>query len=175
MKKMLKLRNSIIAILCFTVICMAVGFSLLSAKLQESTINKPFFDLSFERVYEETAVKGGVVAPVCTSSISRNLKEVSMKCSLNTPHDELSYFVIVKNTGNIDASVTALSENVSFVENVGIDNTPIKITHSDIEGNILKPNEEVTLKVYIKYENSPVQKKYDFTYNLALIGASPKE
>ena len=50
MKKMLRMRNSIIVILCFTIICMAIGFSLLSIKLEKIKKEKPNFNIMFEKV-----------------------------------------------------------------------------------------------------------------------------
>ncbi len=176
MKKMLKLRNSIIAVLCFAVICMAIGFSFLSAKLESVEQNKPYFNVSFEKVSKETAVKGGNISPKCESSINNSSQEINMKCSLYAPHDELSYFIVIKNIGNIPANIIGIKENTEFSNNLNIKNAPIKITHSDIVGKTLKPDEETIFKVYIKYSNElNVLEKINFEYNLALLTASPND
>lgn len=177
MKKMLKLRNSIIVILCFTVICMAIGFSILSAKLETYKETKPYFNVIFSEVKEETAVKGGKVSPRCENSIIRSSKEVNMNCTLHTPHDELSYFVIIKNTGNLDATIVSIKESPNYSD-TSINNPiyPVKITYTDVTGKILKPEEEITMKVYIKYpkpQNNISNYQRDFKYSLSLIASSP--
>ena len=179
MKKMLKLRNSIIVILCFTVICMAIGFSILSAKLENYEEQKPYFNVIFSEVKEETAAKGGSNAPKCQNSIVKSSKEVNMNCTLYAPHDELSYFVIIKNTGNIDATIVSIKESPNYQDET-LNSTiyPVKISYTDVTGKILKPGEEITMKLYIKYPKPEIllnTYQRSLKYSLSLITSSPND
>ncbi len=171
MKKMLRLRNYLIAILCFTIICMSIGFSILSVKLENTNENKPYFNVVFSKVVKETAVKGETIEPRCTNSITNSSKEVNLNCNLNAPHDELSYIITIKNEGNMDATIVGLKENISYEEA----NTTAQIKHTDVEDKILKPEEEITLKVYINYGKDTSIKPKNLKYNLFLITSSPSK
>ena len=177
MKKMLKLRNSIIVILCFTVICMAIGFSILAARLENYQEQKPYFNVVFSEVKEETAVKGGSSAPKCQNSIVKSAKEVNMNCTLYAPHDELSYFVIIKNTGNIDATIVSIKESPNYQDaSLSSSIYPVKISYTDVTGKVLQPEEEITMKVYIKYPKPEMllnTYQRNFKYSLSLIASSP--
>ncbi len=173
------MRNSIIVLLCFSVICMAIGFTIISMRLEKNRENNPYFDVVFTKVTEQTAVKGGSISPHCVGNIINDEKEVSMNCNLYVPHDELSYSIVIKNNGNMDALIVDLMESPDYVNDVTLKNSiePISITHNDISKSILKPGEELTLKVFIKYKESLKEKltSKKFTYNLSLITASPSK
>lgn len=179
MKSMIKVRNSLIIILCFTIVCMGVGFIFLALKLDEKNKDKPYFNVVFYSVREETSVKGGTISPSATNSITNNGKEVSMNFKLNSPHDEFAYTIIIKNEGNIPAEIYNIKETPDYTNNATAKKeiAPIVITHSDVVGKILQPNDEIQMKVLAVYNNqkdknnSLTPKKVD--YQLTLIAASP--
>ncbi len=178
MKSMIKVRNSLIIVLCFTIICMGVGFIFLALKLDEKNKDKPYFNVVFYSVREETSVKGGTIAPSATNSITNNGKEVTMNFKLNNPHDEFAYTIIIKNEGNIPAQIYNIKETPDYTNNATAQKeiAPISITHTDIVGKVLQPNDEIQLKVLAVYNNSKEKtalttKKVD--YQLTLIAASP--
>lgn len=178
MKKMINIRNSIIIILCVTIICMGIGFALMSMRLEKVRNNTPHFDLSFNRVVEETSIKGGKTAPTATNTISNNKKEIDMTFNLYTVRDELAYKIYIKNMGNIPAKIYALKETPDFLNSSTSKNSiyPVTITHNDIIDKVVEPNEEIELKVIVLYNSSATQQTYPskkINYQLSLVAASP--
>ncbi len=181
MKKSFNIKNSIIIILCFTIICMGIGFAVLSIKLEKLTNTKQFFDVSFDRVKEETSVKGGTENPTATTNITNNGKEIKISFNLNNVRDELAYTIYIKNNGTLPAKIYALKETPDYTnDKTALSNIePVSITHNDITGRIINPNEEIELKVIALYNPTNKQLssnlKKQINYELHLITASPKD
>lgn len=177
MKKMINIRNSIIIVLCITIIFMGIGFALLSMQIVKENKEEPFFDVSFTKIKEETSVKGGKIDPIATNSITNNGKEINMNFTLNSPYDELAYTIIVKNNGNMKAEIVDIKEIPDYQHDTQAMNSifPVTVTHSDVIGKILEPNEEEEIKLVVKYNPTIQPIKKEFSYQLYLITASPKE
>lgn len=173
MKKMINIRNSVIIILCVTIVCMGIGFIVLSMKLEDMKNEVGKFDVSFRKVTKDSSTKGGNINPVGDVKIAAEGKELDMNFLLNTAHDELSYSVIVKNEGTLDAVIVDLIESPDYGNskfNSMID--PVSITYNDIIGKELKPGEEVVLKITVFYNPSTITGKRSFDYKLGLVTKS---
>lgn len=176
MKKMINIRNSIIIMLSITIICMGIGFAVLSMQLSNKNEETPYFNVSFTKVKEEPSAKGGTIAPIGSHSITNNGKELTMQFTLNVPNDELAYSIVVKNEGNIPAEIVNIKETPDYTNDVNSANLiyPVTITRSDIIGKVLEPGEEETIKLMVLYNSSNTKKTKKFNYQLSLIAASPQ-
>lgn len=176
MKKMINIRNSIIIMLCITIICMGIGFAVLSMQLSKEKKEEPYFNVSFVKVKEEPSAKGGTLSPIGSHSITNNGKELNMKFTLNVPNDELAYSIIVKNEGNIPAKIINIKETPDYINDVTAASEiyPVTITHSDIIGKVIEPGEERVIKLMVLYNQSQIKKTKEISYNLSLIAASPE-
>lgn len=173
MKKIINIRNSIIIILCVTIIIMTIGFIILSVKLQNknSEVNK--FNVVFSSVKKDSSTKGGDIEPQGMVDVKANGKELDMNFTLNYFHDEISYIVKVKNEGTVSAIIVDLLESPNYKDvkfNSLID--PVTISYNDIVGRELKPQEELELKITIYYNPSTISGSRNFNYKLGLITES---
>lgn len=172
--KKISIRNLIIALLCVTVICMAIGFSILSVKLDKLKKKEEKFLVVFTKVKEDTSVKGGVKTPVGENSITNKGHTVNMKFTLYTPQDELAYNLVVKNKGTIDAEIIDLIAVPDYRNDSDDKNSinPVTVTTTDVKGKVLAPGEETIVKVVVIYKPSlkPTTKK--IPYQLSLLTKS---
>lgn len=171
MKRMLNVRNSIITALCITIILMGIGFAFLSIKLEQKNADKPVFDVSFINVSNISTVKGGALEPIFNSSITNRGKELNMQLTLNAPRDEMVYKAIIRNVGTIPAEIIDLKETPDYQNDITAISkiAPVTITHNDIIGHTLEPNEEIELKITVTYNQSTTIERKQISYNLALI------
>lgn len=173
MKNMIKTRNSIIIILCLTIIFLSVGFILVSTKLKQLKDNNTY-NVVFENVKLTNSVKGLTISPTSTAKIINNKQEVSMKFTLNAPHDEISYKVSITNKGTLPAKIIDIMESPDYKEqyfNKMI--SPVTISLTDIKNKVIEPEETIDLKIIVYYNpsiNPPTPK--EFTYKIGLITKS---
>jgi len=153
MKKTVNIRNLIIIMLCITIICMGIGFAYLSVILENKNKEKPIFDVSITRVIEETPIKGGLVAPVGIREIKNDKKTVNFNFIMYTPQDELAYTITIKNTGTLSAKIEDIITYPNYLEDEKQKATiyPITITHNDLDGKILEPEDELEIKLVASY------------------------
>ncbi len=173
MKKMINIRNSVIIILCVTIICMGVGFIVLSMKLENEKNEVEKFSVSFKNVRKNSSTKGGKINPSGDVNIIAEGKELDMNFTLNNAHDEISYNVSVVNEGTMDAIIVDLMESPNYKDSKFssmID--PVTITYNDIIGRELKPGEEVELKITVFYNPSTINGVRSFNYKLGLVTES---
>lgn len=173
MKRMINIRNSVIIILCITIICMGIGFIIISMKLEEEKNEIRSFDVSFKNVNKDSSTKGGNINPSGDVKIEALGKELDMDFVLNSAHDELSYSVTIKNEGTLEAEIVDLMESPNYKDtkfNSLID--PVTITYNDIIGRKLKAGEEITLKITVFYNPSTITGVRKFNYKLGLITKS---
>lgn len=177
MKKRMNIRNLIIVILCVTIICMGIGFILLSSKLQTLKQEQPTFNVSFKKINAETPVKGGKTSPYGSNSITNQGKTLNMQLNLNAPRDELAYTIIIKNEGTLPAEIINLVESPDYINDPTSAQkiAPVVITHNDIIGKILEPKEETELKVVATYTNTTDITPKKISYQLNLVCASKEE
>ena len=101
MKKLVKNKNLIILILCFTIILLCIGFSLISIRLKEQDAEGKIYDVEIVNIQEGTAIKGGTVLPTGTYKIEDNGKTANFTFNLTSPKDTLTYIITIKNNGKI--------------------------------------------------------------------------
>ena len=172
--KKVSIRNLIIALLCVTIIFLAIGFSILSIKLDNLKKKEESFLVVFTKVKEDTSVKGGTKTPVGENSITNKGQTVNMKFTLYAPQDELAYNLVVRNKGTLSAELIDLIAVPDYVNDSDDKNSiyPVTITTTDIKGKVLAPGEETNIKVVVTYKPSlkPTTKK--IPYQLSLLTKS---
>ncbi len=175
MKKMINIRNSIIIVLCVTIILMGIGFIVL-AYSYNSNSKDATFDLSFVKVKDISYVKGGKTPPIGKSSITNRGKEINLNFTLSTTYDQVTYTILIRNEGTLPAEILDIKENPDYTHD-SLKNTikPITITKSDIIGQVISPGDEVELTVQATYGESSVNIKKNIDYQLALIAATPEQ
>jgi len=165
MKKLLQTKNNVIIIvLCLTIICMSIGFIILST-------NKPIEDYSYNVVFKDIvktgSLKGSDITPISSVKLINN-QEISMKYTLYHPNDEISYTAYIENKGDIPCEIVDIMESTSSKE---LDPVSIKIT--DVKGKIIPPKEKISIKIVVYYNstNKPIVTK-SFDYKIGLITRS---
>lgn len=175
MKNLLTIRNAIIILLCITIISLGIGFAYLSMKLEkQSNLD---FNVSFTKITQKTPVQGGTQKPSCKTEIMNSGKTLNMQFNLYTPRDELSYEIIIKNEGTLDAKIINLIEEPDYLNNAGEAKNilPVTISHNDIVGKILKPEEEIKLTINIVYSYSATVVAKQIPYQIHLLVSTPLE
>ena len=173
MKKMLNIRNGIIIILCLTIIFMAIGFIIISLKLESFKNNTQKYNVVFDKIIKDSSTKGGNTEPLGNVEIIANGKILNMDFTLNNPHDEISYIIKIKNESSTNALIVDLLQSPDYKDinyNYLID--PVSITYNDIVGRELKPNEELDLKITVYYNPSTKSGKKTFNDKMGLITES---
>lgn len=174
MKKMINIRNSVIIVLCFTVVFMAFGFILVSAELKHEKDAISSFHVDFTKSIKISSAKGSTIEPIGESNIDENGKVVHFHFTLNHVHDEIIYVTSIKNSGTLPAKVVDIVETPNYQDEViGKNISPVVIRLSDVKGKTLMPNEEIEVKLVVYYNASLKESgKKDFDYDLTLITES---
>lgn len=172
MKNIINIKNSIIFVLCITVICMGIGFIIISMELRNKQKERNVFDIIYTNVEIISSIKGGKSNPEGKINIESNGKILDMTFNLTTPNDELVYLVKIKNIGNISGEVIDLVESPGYSNKYAASIRPVKITYTDVKGKILDPDEETQMKIKVIYEKNDIPKKISFNEKLAIITES---
>ena len=146
-QKFMLTRNTIIVILCFTIICLSFGFVFLSMKLESYKNKDHIFDVDFLSVRKIAAIKGGVYEPVANLEIDKTGKIIHMDFEF---FEEINFEITIKNNGTDTASIVQILSSPD-AERLGKDSS-IRIHLTDISGKILEPGEETTLKLSAIYQ-----------------------
>lgn len=175
MKRLLErinMRNLVIVVLCITVILMAIGYSVLSIKLNK---DDPYYKVSFVAVEQVSSVKGGKTNPEGKYKINSSGHKIDFKFSLNNPYDELIYKIKIKNEGNIPVEIKDIIEFPEYTLDTKLKESlePIKISYNDVTENVLDPEGETEINLVIQFAPGTAEKK-DINYSLVLITSSPK-
>lgn len=175
MKSMINTRNSVIIILCITVILLGIGFIVLSVELNRKNNETPELNVVFTDIKKTTSVKGSDKEPTSKAEIVGNGTEIDMKFNLNATHDEITYVGTIENKGSLPCEIVDIMESPDYKTD-GFQNMiyPITITLSDVKGKIIPPGETLDLKVVVYYnkrENVNATPK-SFSYKLGLITKS---
>ena len=175
MKKLLKIKNNIIVILCVTIVFLAIGFVVISVKMENMIYKKEVFDVSFTDFRQITSIKGGLAEPNSNLAISSNGKILSLNFELYTEHDEIDYEVTITNNGTIAAVIDELVMSPDFSDPIvlqAID--PIVVRMSDISGKLLEPGEETTIKLSVMYNTGIISGKKSVTGKIGIISETIK-
>lgn len=172
MKKMINIRNSVIIILCITIICMAVGFIVISIDYTKNKNVKMSYNVVFNKIKKLSSVKGSTIEPKGTVEINEDTSEIEMNITMNSPHDELSYVATIENKGTVPIEILDVMESPdyklnSFKKLI----TPVTINLSDIKGKVIEPNETLDLKIVFYYNTGSTGTK-TFDYKIGLITKS---
>lgn len=171
MKKMINFRNCLIAVLCVTIICLSVGFVVLSIKLKSFEDETSTYDVSFVSVDKKSSVKGSSIEPVSTAEIDFDNKEINFNFELNANNDEVVYVANIRNNGTMMAKIVDVLGSPDYTV-VPYKNSidPVSISVSDLKDKIVEPGKEVELRVVASYKstNTTVLKK-KFNYRIGLI------
>ena len=174
MKNLIKTKDWIIISLCLTIICLGIGFSVISIQLESIKKTSDVFKVEITKVEERTPVKGGTNAPSVTSTITNNKQTVDMEFNLSTPRDEIGYRITIKNTGNIPAKIINIIENPDYInDNIAANNIlPVKISHNNISGKVLLPNEETELNIIAIFEYNSMPSNMKIPYQISILTQS---
>lgn len=174
MRKMINIRNSVIILLCITIICMAFGFIVISLSLKNEKEKVSSFNVAFTKVKKTSSAKGSSIEPAGTWLIDSNKKILHMTFQLNAPHDELIYVATIKNNGTIPAKIIKVMESPDYqTEQMSKIIQPVTIQLSDIEGKILNPKEEIELRMIVFYNPTTTDiSTKKIQYDLGLITES---
>ena len=173
MKKLVKNKNAIIAILCLTIIVLSIGFTLIALKLKERESKNKIYDVSIVRIQEGTAIKGGEILPTATSKIENNGKTADFEFKLNNPKDTLTYIITVKNNGNLKAKIDGLSESPDYLNSNAQANMilPVIINHNDITNQELNPGEEINLTISIEFTSNGLPMEKIIPYKISILSS----
>ncbi len=174
MKKLINIRNSVIIILCITIICMAFGFIVVSMELKNEKDKVSSFQVAFTKIEKASSVKGSTLEPIGEASIDENKTELHMKFELNAVHDELIYLATIRNKGTLPARIVDIVQSPNYdKETFSRMIRPVSIQLSDIKDKIIQPNEEIELKIVVYYNASTNGgNKKGFQYDLGIIAES---
>lgn len=170
MKKPINIRNSVIVILCVTIITLAVGFIVLSIELE--TKKNQVFDISFKKIDKVTSIRGGNIEPIGDIKILSEGKILDMNFTLSNVHDELIYKATIKNEGTISARIIDILETPEYSKSLSTSIKPLSISYTDIEGKILEAGEETEIKISVVYNPTEKQGKKNISLKLGLITKS---
>ena len=157
MKKMIHIRNSVIIMLCVTIIFMGIGFIVLSIRLKGETEKTSSFDVSFSDVRKASSIRGADIEPYGDIDITNNGLELDMTFHLNSSNDELSYIATIRNDGTLPVEIVDIMESPNYeLEDFKKSISPVTISISDIKGKIIPVGEDIELKVVVYYTPSSV-------------------
>lgn len=176
MKKLMdriNIRNLVIIILCITVILMAIGFSVLSMKLN---VDDPYYNVEFTKIEQTSSVKGGSINPDSTYKIKSSGQRVNFNFQLNNPYDEIIYKLTIKNKGNMPVEIKDIVEYPEYSTDLKAKEKiyPVKISYNDVVDTVLEAGQSTEINLVVQYAMGEKAKK-DIDYSLVLVTSSPKE
>lgn len=172
MKKMINIRNSVIIILCITIICMSVGFIVISIDYTKNKNKNLSYNVVFNTIKKTSSVKGSNIEPKGIVKINEDSTEIEMNITMNSPHDELSYIATIENKGTVPIEILDVFESPDYkLDSFKKLINPVTITLSDVEGKVIKPKETIDLKVVFYYNTGNSGTK-NFDYKIGLITRS---
>ena len=101
----INIRNSIIVILCFTIIVLCIGFSVLSVELKKEKETDFVFYVVFDDVVRSSSVKGSSTEPFGKAEIINQKMGINFNFSLSFTHDEITYVATIKNNSDVSCEI----------------------------------------------------------------------
>lgn len=175
MKKVINIRNYIIVILCITIICLGIGFIVLSVSFNNYKNTKSTYDVSFVEVSKLTSVSGGKNEPQGDIKVVDKAQELDMNFTLNNARDELVYNVTIRNNGTMPVEIVKLIESPPYTSSMKNYILPLSINISDVSGKIMNPGDSLDVKIDVLYNYSTIKGTKSFNYNLGILARSAYE
>ena len=155
MKSFNSIRNSLVLILCVTLVFLSIGFIVLSMQLKKEKEKDESFHVVFSKVEKTSSVKGSNQDPEGKVTITDNGLSLDMEFQLKASHDELTYVATIENNGTMAAEIVGITESPNYSEERFQKLiSPIMITLGDIEGKIVPPGDNISLKIIVYYPPS---------------------
>lgn len=164
-------RRHLVIVLSVTILCMSLGFIVLSFAFNSKKNGISSFDVSFTNIEKVSSVKGSDIEPIGNLDILSAGKKIDMNFSLNAVHDELTYFITIENKGTISAEIIDVFESPNINSNYFQNSiSPISISISDVKGKIVSPGEKIMIKLVVYYPpSSNFGGKKEFNYSIGLL------
>ncbi len=174
MKKTANIRNLIIVMLCVTIIFLGIGFAYLALVLENDRKEKPILEVTITKIVEETPIKGGLVSPTGIKELKNSNKTLNFNFIMYTPQDELTYTITVENTGNQPAKIEDIVTYPDYLHDSKLrDNLyPITITHNDLKGKVLSPEDELELRIVVTYNQGKNVGQVSVPYQMTVLASS---
>ena len=171
MKKRINIRNCIIIILCFTLVCLGIGFSVVAVQLQKEKNKSCNYEVVFSEVMKSSSVKGSEVEPTSSFKIDESGQLLDMNFTLNAPRDEITYIAVIKNEGTVPIEMVTLMTSPDYTDNYFKKLiSPVSIKLDDVSGKVIEPDGKLEVKIVVYYNPSTgaISKK-TFNYKLGII------
>ena len=174
MKNKLNIKNIIIIALTIAIVILGIGFMFLSVKLDSKNNEKPVLKVEFTEIKSETPVKGGLVSPSEKKEFINEGMTAKLNFTLNTPQDELSYTIKIKNTGTLPAKIINILSEPDYINNETVKKniSPAVIKLTPITKNKLKPGEEEIIKLIVSYEKGNEVRQINIPYQLTILATT---
>lgn len=155
MKKMIHIRNSVIIMLCVTIICMGFGFIVLSMRYKTEAEKTSTFNVSFSDVRKSSSVRGSDIEPYGNIDIINSGLELDMNFVLNSSYDELSYTATIRNSGTMPAEIVDIIASPNYLDDSYKKMiSPVSVSLSDVKGKIIPAGDDIQLKIVVYYNPS---------------------
>ncbi|MBR5370274.1 MAG: hypothetical protein IK137_03105 [Bacilli bacterium] len=172
MNNRINIRNSIIVILCVTIIFMSIGFIIISVNYTKNKNKNISYNVVFNNIKKISSVKGSNIEPKGIVKISDDSTEIEMSITMNSVHDELAYVTTIENKGTVPIKILDIMESPDYkLDSFKKLINPITVTLSDIKGKVLEPKETVDLKIVFYYNTGKSEPK-NFDYKIGIITRS---
>lgn len=171
LKKRINIRNFIIIMLCATLICLGVGFSIVAIQLKKEKSNGCNYEVVFSELMKSSSVKGSEIEPSSDFKIISSGQIVDMNFTLNAPRDEITYIAVIKNEGSIPVEIVDLMTSPDYSDkNMQKLISPVTIKISDVKGKTIEPEENIEVKIVVYYNpSSATISKKSFNYQIGII------
>ncbi len=168
------MRNNVILALSITLVCVSIGFILLSLDWKNEKEKVSSFYVAFTKVNVLSSIKGSSLEPTGDIKITHKGQVLDMEFVLNAATDELSYDVVITNQGTMTAEVIGLLDVPSYMDKSFQKSiSPVEITLSDVAGKVIPAGDSIHLTVKVYY---PLKKeltgKRNIHYKVGLLTKS---
>ena len=115
-----------------------------------------------------------MLAPVGMQKIKNDKKTIDFNFIMYTPQDELSYTITIKNTGTLNAKIEDIITYPNYLEDTTLQASisPITITHNDLDGKTLEPEDELEIKLVVSYNIGNNVGQASIPYQMTILATS---
>ena len=168
------IRNNVILALCISIICISVGFILISLEWQKEKKKISSFQVAFTEVEKQPSNNKDTNKATGKIDIIENGQVLDMKFTLESEKDELNYVVTIANQGNMAAEIINIFGSPDYEEEIFQKLIfPVQIKVSDISKKIVPAGETISLNIKVySVTSSPFTEKKTVHYKLSLLTKS---